>query len=255
MKKRIRCLIVEDEPLAARYLEARLKAVNCCDVEVVAFTDTVESTINWLSTNKDAIDLLFMDVQLGDGSSFEIFDHIHLHTPIIFTTSYDQYAIKAFDQNSLAYLLKPINTERLEVAMEKYLDLYIHKKANTPDTYEQIKPQGYQQRFLVRSGNLFVSVNAADIAFIHLQQKGYLFLNTRSNQQYLYDSTVDLLEKRLNPEQFFRINRQFIVNIDAIQQMHLHERGRLRIETNPPSREEMILSINKIGEFKRWLDR
>lgn len=255
MKKRIRCLIVEDEPLAAAYLISRLKAVSCCEVEIVGQTDTVEASVNWLAENKDEVDLLFMDVQLGDGLSFEIFEHTRILKPIIFTTSFDQYAIKSFEQNSLAYLLKPINAERLEAALEKYLSLYINNKTEVPVNYEVLKPQGFQQRFLVRSGNLFVSVSAADIAYIHLQQKGYLFITTRANQQYLYDSTVDLLEKRLNPEQFFRINRQFIVSFDAIQQMHLYERGRFRIETAPACKEDMILSINKIAEFKRWLDR
>lgn len=243
------CLIVEDEPYAAEHLENQLQGLN---VNILSKADTVERAVEWLMENP--VDLIFMDIQLGDGLSFEIFDHIRINTPVIFTTSYDQYLMKAFEVNSIAYILKPVKKEDLYNAINKYKRMYAAEPLNNRLSTMRVQQQ-VQKRFLVKSGNSLLSVKAEDISYFHLQHKRYLFIVTKDNKQYIYDSTMETIEQRLDQEQFFRINRQFIVNYHAIKSLQPSERGRVKIEMDPESKEEMIVSINKAAEFKSWLDR
>lgn len=243
------CIIIEDELPAIARLEHQLAATGY-EVNVLAKIDSVKKSVAWLANN--AVDLIFLDIQLSDGLGFEIFDHLQIKTPVIFTTSYDKYAINAFDQNSISYLLKPIKVDRLKLAIEKYHSLYEDNTfINT-----QILPlnQQYQKRFLVRTGTSFYPISTEEIAYIHLQNTRFLFITTKDKRQFLYDSTLELLEKRLDPNSFFRINRQFIANYTAIAKVN-HEDGRLKIEMDPEYKEELLVSINKASGFKNWLDR
>lgn len=244
----MRCIIIEDESYAALYLEKQLR--ECLpDIEIQARIDTVEDSVNWLGQH--STDLIFMDIQLGDGLSFEIFDHVQISTPIIFTTSYDRYAIKAFDQNSIAYLLKPIKKSDLMKAIDKYGALY------TPGTDLNRSlaklHKGFQDKFIVQSGNVMQTLRAGDIAYFLLQNKRYLFLTTKENRQFMYDSSLEFLESRLNPEQFFRINRQYIINKDIVSRAEYLDRGRMLLHTRPESKESLVVSIGRAKDFKEWL--
>lgn len=245
----MKCIIIEDEDHAALYLEKQLQACTG-DIEIEARLDTVEDAVNWLMHHKT--DLIFLDIQLGDGLSFEIFDHIQIYTPIIFTTSYDKYAIRAFEQNSISYLLKPIKQSDLSASLEKYRNLY---PVNQPALNQQyaVLNQSYQEKFIVQSGSVMTILYAKDIAYFRLQNKRYLFIVTTDNRQYMYDSTLEVLEQRLNPAGFFRINRQFIVHRPSILQMKSLDRGRLLLMTQPESKEEMVVSIGRVKAFKEWI--
>ncbi len=245
------CIIIEDEDMAVERLEDQLGQTGH-DVKVIARIDSVKQAVSWLQENH--ADLIFLDVQLGDGLAFEIFDHVQVRTPVIFTTSYDQYMTRAFEVNSLSYLLKPAKVESLKLAIDKYH--FLEKQGAAIN--EKILPfhNQHQKRFLVRSGSLSQPIFADDIAYFYVQNKRFLFINTKNKQQFLYDSTLEILEQRLDPERFFRINRQFIINIDIVRQLQAFDnKGRIKLETEPANKEEMIVSISKALEFKNWLDR
>lgn len=246
------CIIIEDGHRARKHLENQLTLTGY-DVNVVERIDSVELAVSWLKKNHT--DLIFLDIQLGDGLSFEIFDHVEVSTPVIFTTSYDQYITRAFDVNSLSYLLKPVKVESLKTALDKYFRLYIKEEAPAVnDKVIHIK-QEYQKRFLVQKGNLMQSVPVDDVAYLYIQSKGTLILISRNNEQYLVENTLDRLEYRLDPDMFFRINRQYIVNINAIKSGIPHDSVRIKLEVEPPSKEELIVSSKRARHFKEWLDR
>lgn len=244
----MKCIIIEDESYAAIYLEKQLREY-MADIEVQAKIDTVEESVAWLKNNET--DLIFLDIQLGDGLSFEIFDHVKVSTPIIFTTSYERYAIKAFDQNSIAYLLKPIKKSDLLKALDKYDYLYPPNEI-TGHKISQLN-KDFQSKFIVHSGNVLETLRTPDIAYFRLQNKRYLFLTTKENRQFIYDSSLELLETRLNPAQFFRINRQYIINKDIVVKATVLDRGRMLLHTSPESKEELVVSIGRAKDFKDWM--
>lgn len=242
------CIIIEDELHAAEHLEYLLSQCSQ-QVHVQARMGTVKAAFQWLSHS--ATDLIFLDVQLGDDLSFSIFENIQINTPVIFTTSYEEYAVKAFQLNSIAYLLKPILLDDLQAALDKYEQLFPAIK--NYDALSRLN-QKYQKRFLVQAGSEIISVPAEDVAFFFVQNR-HLFITTRNGEQFLFDSTLEAIETRLDPEVFFRINRQFIVSINAIEKMFNYSRGRVKLITHPQSKEEMVVSIDRAAEFKNWLNR
>jgi DNA-binding LytR/AlgR family response regulator len=247
------CIIVEDGQEAAEYLEYQLGRVNS-SIEVLARIRSVKDVVTWLRHNHT--DLIFLDIQLSDGLSFEIFDHVHVNTPVIFTTSFDQYAIKAFEVNSISYLLKPVQPGDLKMAMQKFL--LLKEQATLPATFnERILPlqHDYQKRFFIESGNTFKYIQTEDIAYFRVQSGRYLIIVTKDGQQHLYENTLERLEQRLDPVQFFRINRQFIINIESIRHMESYESRRIRIDIIPECKDELIVAMTKMIEFKEWLDR
>ena len=245
------CIIIEDEGNAAERLENQLSLTGY-DINVLTKIDSVEEAVPWLKNNNT--DLIFLDIHLGDGLGFEIFDHVQVATPVIFTTSYDQYMARAFEVNSISYLLKPIVLENLIMALDKYK--YI-QTANTTINQQLVKLHlGYQQRFLVKNGSFFIPINMQDVAFFHVQDKRFVIIHTKGGQQHLFDSTMEILEQRLDPSIFFRINRQFIISYDTIQQISVYDtKGRLKLITEPTHKEEMIVSRYKAPEFRNWLNR
>jgi two-component system response regulator LytT len=244
------CAIIEDEQNAVEHLEYQL-GLTGIDVHITARIDSVSKAIQWLGTNKP--DLIFMDIQLGDGLSFEIFDHLQVKTPVIFTTSYNQYAIQAFEVNSISYLLKPVKVQNLKDALAKYQFIYEQGAALN----ERIIPlnQTYQKRFLVQSGNVMQPLAVDDIAYFRIHEGKYIVITTREKKQYLIDSTLEILEKRLDPEQFYRINRQFIVGIGSIESIYAIDGSKLKLEVFPESKDEMIISKEKASAFKSWVNR
>jgi DNA-binding LytR/AlgR family response regulator len=247
----IKCIIIEDEDYAASYLKKQLLACNA-DVEIEAVLDTVEDSVIWLKQHNT--ELIFSDVQLGDGLSFEIFDHIQLQTPIIFTTSFDKYAIKAFEQNSIAYLLKPIKQSELLKALSKHKQLYLQPDSPL-NKIAQMNPT-FQEKFIVQTGHVFQNLFASDIAYFRLRDKRYLFIHNTSGNKFMYDSSLELLETRLNPIQYFRINRQIIINRKVIKQAKQIERGRFLLITEPELKEEeLVVSIGRAKAFKEWFNQ
>jgi DNA-binding LytR/AlgR family response regulator len=248
-------LIIEDEPLAARRLERLIRELEK-DVILPPPIDTVQGAVQWLGENRP--DLLFLDIHLADGLSFSIFDQVKVEAPVIFTTAYDQYALRAFRLNSVDYLLKPIEAEELSRALAKY-HAWMDKPA-PPDwqalaaAFRHPEQKTYQKRFLVNSGDKIRSVPVEEVAYFYGQQK-YVFLISRDKRRFLLDYTLGELEDLLDPDQFFRVNRQFIVSFGAIQSMAAWSKSRIKVELSPPPDEEAIVSTEKSKFFKEWLNR
>jgi two-component system LytT family response regulator len=250
----MKILIIEDENAAARRLEKLLNEV-APDAVVLQRLDSVETSVLWLQSNP-APDLILLDIHLADGSSFEIFDHVTVTCPVIFTTAYDEFALQAFKVNAVDYLLKPIKTNELAAALDKYKRVF---KAAAPDysalleTLRKQEGPGYLRRMLIRFGNSIKLVDMADAAYFYTKDK-ITFLVTRSTgKRFPVDYPLDKLEGMLDPATFFRINRQFIINVAAIKEMHPYSKSRVKVELEPPTELETIVSTERSAEFKRWL--
>lgn len=247
-------LIIEDERLAAERLEQMLLDINS-DFQVMAKLESVVDSINWFNSNPPP-DLIFMDIQLDDGICFEIFDSIKVSTPIIFTTAFDNYAIKAFQVNSVDYLLKPIEEEALGRALEKYKAVFDSKSfqhEKLDQLYDQMV-KSYKTRFFVKIGNHFHSVSVNEIQCFFIQERG-TFLKTLNGKKYDLDYSLDQLQKLVDPNVFFRINRNYLINIDAIQDIYSYSSNRLGVKLKMMDHLDMIVSREKVSEFKKWLDR
>ncbi len=251
----MKILIIEDEKVAASRLEKMLLEIDP-DIQVMAKTGTITESAKWLLNNQ--ADLIFLDIQLSDGISFSIFDQVNVNTPVILTTAYDQYAIKAFQLNSIAYLLKPIRKNELEDSLQKYKKL---KSAYSID-FESLlagiqgKQPDYKKRFLIQIGDKIKKIETNEIAWFYALEKN-IFLKTFKGGSSAVDYTLDALENLLYPEQFFRINRKYLINMDAIEGMTAFSRGRVKIKLNPPAEDEMetIVSVERAANFKKWLNR
>lgn len=249
-------LIIEDENAAARRLEKLLKEV-APEVEILQHLDSVETSVLWLEQNPQP-DLIFLDIHLADGASFDIFEHVKINCPIVFTTAYDEYALQAFKVNAVDYLLKPIKSADLQAALEKYRNLF--KPAAPAADYarllETLRQQGepnYLQRMLIRFGHSLKLVEVSDAAYFYTKNK-ITFLITRSGgKRYPIDYPLDKLETLLDRRSFFRINRQFIVNVAAIKEMHPYSKSRVKVDLEPPIDLETIVSTERSAEFKKWL--
>ncbi len=247
-------LIIEDERLAAEKLEKMVRTINP-EIRILAKLESVIDSINWLNSNEKP-DLIFMDIQLDDGICFEIFDSVNIEIPIIFTTAYDSYAIKAFQVNSVDYLLKPIEKVALFKALEKYKQIYQtnqfqHEKVNI--LYDQII-QNYKTRFFVKIGNHFHSISVNEIQCFLIQERG-TFLRTINGKKYDLDYSLDQVQKLLDPNKFFRINRNYLIHIDSIQDIFSYSSSRLGVKLKMLDHLDMIVSRDKVSEFKKWLDR
>jgi two-component system LytT family response regulator len=248
----MKILIIEDEKPAASRLVNMLQKVEP-DAEIMGITDGVESSLNFLDQNPPP-DLVFMDIHLADGSAMEIFKHHSFDgIGVIFATAYDQYAIDAFKMNALYYLLKPIKQEELENALARYKEF---KEKNFD--YKQLvnkllSKQGNDKRFLIRMGQSLRLVHQPDIAYFYTSDK-ITFMMTREGRKYPLDYTLENLEEMIDASKFFRINRQYIIHMDAIQQMHAHSKARVRIDLLPVAHEEVIVSTEKSPLFKKWLE-
>lgn len=255
---KIKALIIEDEHLAAQKLERMVRKLNH-DVEVVKITDSVESSVSWLREN--SVNLIFCDIHLGDGISFSIFDQIELKTPIIFTTAYDQYALQAFKLTSIDYLLKPINATELEKAFDKFLEMFAAESATQPPIDFSVlmdavqgKNEAYQERFMVYLGEKIITVNTEEIAYFYAEGK-YVFMVTKEGKEHVVDYTLDRLTQKLEPSQFFRVNRQFIVTLKGISEMFTYTKSRVKLNLQPESKKQVVVSGERSADFKRWLNK
>ncbi|WP_055448398.1 LytR/AlgR family response regulator transcription factor [Lacinutrix mariniflava] len=248
-------IIIEDEKPSARRLQRMLKKL---DIEAETMLHSVEESITWFQNNEHP-DLIFLDIQLSDGLSFEIFDAIEITSAIIFTTAYDEYALQAFKLNSIDYLLKPIDDEELETAVSKFKTRLPKKQSVTLD-FNEIKKllinpieREYKKRFSVKVGQHLKLINIEDIECFYSENKG-TYLYTKEGRNYLLDTTLDSLETELAPEQFFRINRKFFVNIQAIKDMISYTNSRLQIKLNNYNEQEVIVARERVKDFKNWLE-
>lgn len=248
----MRVLIVEDEPMAAAHLSDSLLQV-LPNAEILASIDTMSEASAFLAVEQ--VDLVFMDIHLGDGLSFEIFDQVDVNAPIIFTTAYDQYALKAFEVHSIAYLLKPIGIEELERAIDKLNTIKLMAMSDLKGLVQALKPQKQlRERFLVTEGQRLKSIPVSDISWF-LSDGRYTRIKTSRGQFYLIDDTLEKLSASLDDDQYFRVNRQVIVRFDAIVGMIPWSKSRIKLELSPACDVEVIVSVERSGPFKRWLNR
>ncbi len=249
----MKVVVIEDESIAADYLEKLIYEYDPT-IQVMAKLDSVSSSVIWLQTNHP--DLIFLDIHLADDISFKIFEQADVETPVIFTTAYDQYAIKAFKLNSIDYLLKPIDKKDLFAALDKFKSL---RGKNTTDLSRvmeafNLERKKFQERFLVSTGQKLKSIPAEEIAYFYAEQK-MTFLVDRQGRQFILDSSLDKLESLIDPEKFFRINRQFIVSFSAIKNMLSYSKSRVKLELEPACEKDTIVSVERSAEFKAWLNR
>ena len=249
----MKVLIIEDEAPAARRLENLLKEVDPA-IQILAVIESVEEGIEWLSKHPHP-DAIFSDIQLADGISFIIFEKILPECPIVFVTAFDQYAIKAFEVNSVDYLLKPFSKEQLERSLER-LKKFGGKEVE-PDLRNLISdlvPRKPKQRFLISKGDSLIPVNAADIAYVYTEDKAVM-IRTFSDQSYFISYSLDEVEGQLDQDIFFRLNRQVITNLKAISKISNYFNGKLKVELKPNYQGELIVSRIKAPVFKAWLER
>lgn len=251
----IRTLIVEDEQPAARRLQNLLRELDR-DIEIAGVTDTVESTVDWLSSNPSP-DLIMLDIQLGDGLGFGIFSRINVDSYIIFTTAYDEYAIKAFELNSIGYLLKPVDSHKLSEALRKFRKL--GEKSQNIDIAHIIKSikdrkEQYKKRFIVNVANRIRIIETGSIAYFYSMEKSS-FICTFDNKHYPVEFSLDSVEGMVDKEHFFRINRAFLINLKAITKIDIISKSRIKLTVDPPFSGEVMVSGPKSPEFRAWLDK
>ncbi len=249
-------LLLEDETLAAERLQNLLLEVEP-DAKIIAQLKSVEAAVEWLQSNTHP-ELILSDIRLLDGLCFEIFETVKVEKPVIFTTAFDQYAIKAFEVNSVDYLLKPVQGEKLKAALEK-VKSRAEKKSPSPDYGELVKLlQGgkpvYKSRFMVRLGQKIVAIPVEKIAYFFSENK-LTFLVTQDQKRYPLDQPLDELVDLLDPRIFFRVNRQFIVTFQSIAEIHPYFKGRIKLNLSPASTEEVVISSERTPEFKKWIDQ
>jgi DNA-binding LytR/AlgR family response regulator len=253
----MKILIIEDEKAAAQRLQKLIEEVEP-GAELIAVLDSIEAAVAWFRTEKSP-DLVFADIHLADGSSFEIFKEVEVEVPLIFTTAYDQYAIDAFKLNSVDYLLKPIKREELTHSFAKFRKVHTAAEPAEPGIdYARLalalrqEKQDFQKRIVIRYGQHIKAVEIADIAYFYIDSKITL-LRTFEGKNSPVDYNMDQLEEILNPSEFFRINRSCIVNIRAIDKMFAYSKSRVKIEMNPAHDQETIVSSERSALFKEWL--
>ncbi len=250
----MKVVIVEDESLAAEKLQRLLKLADP-EIVVLKVLESVEDSINWFAHHSSP-DLIFMDIQLDDGISFEIFDAVKIDAPIIFTTAFDEYAIRAFKVNSVDYLLKPIEQNALESAIQKFKMIFAEKHSfeeRVSQVFQQISKQ-YKTRFFIKVGTRFQSIPVNEICCFFVEERN-TFLKTTSGKTYDLDYSLEQLQKRIDPNQFFRINRNFLVNINCINEIVSYSTSRLKLKLKTETTGDVIVSRDKVSEFKQWMDR
>ncbi len=259
----MKVFIIEDERLGLDRLIKLLQEVDP-DITVVGYVETVKSAIWWLENNP-APDIIFMDIELADGQCFEIFNKIEVKSPIIFTTSYDEYALRAFKVNSVDYLLKPVRREDLAQSLNKYRSLKsnfvdrdlvnqnIEKLISGLQSFQQ--PKEYRKRFLVKQGQKLLSVEIDDIAWFSADGK-LCFIRTWKNNRFIIDYTLEQLTDMLDPEEFFRVNRSYLVNIRSIASVSHYFNGKLILQLSPAADvNDVIVSREKASDFKHWMGK
>ncbi|RZK61930.1 MAG: response regulator transcription factor [Pedobacter sp.] len=247
-------IIIEDEKPAARLLQRKLQKL---DVEARVMLHSVEEAVAWFKANRHP-DLIFLDIQLSDGLSFEIFDAIDIASAVIFTTAYDEYALRAFKLNSIDYLLKPIDEDELETAVAKY-KTHNSKPQNLSVDFEEIRrmlvnpaEKTYKKRFTIKMGQHLKMINIEDAECFYSENKG-TYMHTLDNRDYLLDCTLEQLETELDPKDFYRVSRKFIISIKEIKDIVVYTNSRLKVVLPTYKEDEVIVSRERVSDFREWL--
>lgn len=248
----MKTLLIEDEKPAVRRITKLLQEADPA-IEIVATLDSVESSVAWLSSHP-APELIIMDIHLADGSSFEIFRKVNVQSPVIFTTAFDEYAIDAFKVNSVDYLLKPIKHAELESALLKFKNLRNHYSGAGIDNLVQQSGTRFKDRFVIRLGNKIKSVLTSEIAYFYSRDK-LSFICDKEGKHYPIDLSLDKLEALLDPEQFFRVNRQIITHLSSIVDIQTSTKSRIILTLKPPCSIESVISSERSAIFKKWLKK
>lgn len=249
----MKIVIIEDENLAAEKLERYLLKYDT-SIQIVQVLTSIKDAVSWFNEHQD-FEIVFMDIQLTDGLSFEIFNQTRINAPVIFTTAFDEYAIDAFKVNSIDYILKPITFTDISRAMSKFKSL---KRAYAPEgaienVAEMITQNKKKDRFLVRLGNHIHSIKTEEISLFYAEGRT-VYLVTRENKKYILDYKLEDLSKVLDTKVFFRVNRTFIINIQSIKDVVVYSNSRLKISTQFKTDKEIIVSREKVSAFKTWLE-
>ncbi|MEI9911321.1 MAG: LytTR family DNA-binding domain-containing protein [Bacteroidota bacterium] len=249
----MKVIIIEDEKPAAEKL---LKAIQKADpsIEVAAVLNSVKTTVEWLQQNAMP-ELLFMDIELGDGLSFKIFDKISISSPVIFCTAFDEYWQEAFEHNSIDYLLKPVKQDKLETALHKYDKLKQHFAAGFQQLQQwqqQSAGNGYKKRFLVKRGADYISIKAEEIAYFYAAHKLVCMVDNK-NHKFILDQSLSDIEKQLDPAQFYRVNRKYFIHLSAIKKIKSYPKSKLQLEVDPPVNEDIVISQENVAAFKEWM--
>lgn len=247
-------IIIEDEKPAARLLQRKVEKLG---LKVGTLLHSVEESIDWFSKNEHP-DLIFLDIQLSDGLSFEIFEKVAIKSAIIFTTAYDEYALRAFKLNSIDYLLKPIDEDDLEVAVAKYKSRTQRSESLQLD-FEQIKrmlanpaEKTFKSRFTVKIGQHLKVITTDEIECFFSENKG-TYIHTTDNRDYLIDTTLEVLESEMNPKDFYRVSRKFLIPLKSIKEIVLYSNSRLKVILPTYKDDEVIVSREKVSDFKEWI--
>jgi two-component system, LytTR family, response regulator len=254
----MKVIIVEDEVPAAEKLERYLQKYDRA-IEVLARFDAVSTAVPWLKDNQQAIDLIFMDIQLIDGLSFQIFQQVQVRKPVIFTTAFNEFALDAFKVNSIDYLLKPITFTDLSSSLKKLETLRqqfnpaIDQSEKVQQAFSSMKSKEYKNRFMVKLGEHIRSITSDQISLFYADGRD-VYLVTNQNRKFIIDYTLEALEDILDPALFFRLNRTFVLNINSIKDVLVYSNSRLKITLHQEFDKEIIVSREKVSEFKEWFD-
>jgi len=250
----MRVIIIEDEIPAANRLVKMLQNISD-EIDVIKKLDSVEGSVKYFQSG-DHADLVFMDIQLADGQSFDIFQQTEVKAPVIFTTAFDQYTLKAFKVNSIDYLLKPIDEKELQLAVDKYRQLYDKRENGFPDKIlklvQQMSTAKYKERLLIKRGQQLSYLKIESTAYCYAEGKLCYAFDFNSNK-FLLESNLSQLEEQLQPNKFYRINRQLLVNIEAVSKVHTWFGGRLKLELLPSIKADTVVSRERVNGFKEWL--
>lgn len=255
---KLRIVIIEDEPATARNLLHMLQTIDGT-ISVMAMITTVKEAVNWFELKPEGYDLIFMDIRLADGISFDIFKKINITQPVIFVTAYNDYAIQAFKNNGIDYILKPFDQSEVEQALSKFKKLvsYSDKVSNRFEKLlEQLNQatKSYKKTFLVHFKDKLIPVEAAKIAWFYTANE-MVYARTIDNQQHVMEFTMEQLEQQLDPQLFFRANRQFIINRNTVTEVDFYFNGRLSVKINPQPSELILISKARVPEFKSWMNK
>jgi len=249
----LRVAIIEDEPATARNLQHMLQEA-APEVQVLAILPGVAASVSWLKQHAAGCDLLFMDIRLSDGLSFDIFTQIDVTLPVVFITAYDDYALQAFKVNGIDYILKPFDEAELKQALVKFNRLRSDQYTQLLKIAEGLKSNiTYKQSFLVHTRDKLIPVTVSKIAWFYTANE-IVYAGTTDNKQFIIDGTLEQLQQQLDPTQFFRANRQFIVQRKAIVEVDFYFNGRLAVKTDPPPKEQILISKARVPEFKQWMN-
>ncbi len=250
----MKIIIIEDEKPAARLLQRKIEKLG---YGITTLLHSVEESLEWFQNN-DHPDLIFLDIQLSDGLSFEIFEKIDIKSAVIFTTAYDAYALRAFKLNSIDYLLKPIDEEELATAISKFANQFQANSVSNLD-FEAIKrmlvnpvSKEYRKRFSVKIGQQIKVIDVVEIECLYSENKG-TYIHTSDNRDYLIDSSLEVVEAELDPKDFFRISRKYIIPLQAVKEIQLYSNSRLKISLPTYKADEVIVARERVSDFKEWL--